>query len=67
MQTDFWLSVGQNFVPQPKASAFRHQNPPETKLHCEKFVLQIRRSIEMEFYATDILSGGATWSGSGQT
>jgi hypothetical protein len=58
--TVFWLSVEQNFLPQPKGSAFPRQNPPETKLHCEKFVLQIRRSIETEFYATDISSGGAT-------
>ena len=63
----FWLSVGQNFIPQPNGSAFQRQNPLETKLHCEKFVREIRRSIEMEFYATDIVSGGATWSGSGQT
>ncbi len=67
MQTVFWLSVGQNPVPQPKRSAIRRQNAPETALHCGKFVRRIRRSIETEFYATDISSGGATWSGSGQT
>ncbi|SFI96790.1 hypothetical protein SAMN05216525_116122 [Bradyrhizobium sp. Gha] len=67
MQTVFWLSVEQNFASKPNGSAFRRQNPPETKLHCDKFVREIRRSIEMEFYATDIVSGGATWSGSGQT
>lgn len=67
MQTVFWLSVEQNRVPQPKRLAIRRQNAPETALHCGKFVRRIRRSIEAEFYATDIVSGGETWSGSGHT
>ena len=67
MQTVFWLSVGQNHIPQPIRSAIQHQNTLNSALHCRKFDRRIRRSIEAKFYATDMVSGGATWSGSGQT
>jgi hypothetical protein len=67
VQTVFWLSVGQNFAPQPKRSASGSKTAPESALHCENFVRRIRRSIETKFYATDMFSGGATLSGSGQT
>ena len=67
MQTVFWLSVGQKQRSQPIRSAIQRQNTLDFALHCGKFVRRIRRSIEAKFYATDMFSGGETWSGSGQT
>lgn len=67
MLTVFWLFVGQNHPSQPKHAAIGRQNTPKSALHCEKFIRQIRRSIEMKLYATDMDSGGATLSGSGHT
>jgi hypothetical protein len=46
MQTVFWLSVGQNCAPQPIHLAIQHQNMLDCTLHCEKFVRNIRRSVE---------------------
>ncbi|MEY9181507.1 hypothetical protein ABIG06_003139 [Bradyrhizobium sp. USDA 326] len=60
MQTVFWLSVGQNRVPQPIRSAIQDQNMLDCTLHCGKFVRRIKRSIEAKFYATDMSRGGAT-------